>query len=412
MKPAIVTSPWVLHRFQVNKDVAQAMRTKHPWIYRRQCSSALQALPIGCLVRVVGPKNEFLGIGLHDPLSIVAIRMFSFVDVAIDSQYFYDRLLAKYKERYEEAKTQNTNAFRWIHGEVDGFGGVNIDVYQNTAVAVFYLENWQHYLLDVLQALSDELKLEHFYFRLPHGQTEGLKSGDLYDCKSRSVIPAAEPVWFQEGSHEYPAYVVTGQKTGFYLDLREVRLCLQKLDLNNKRVLNLFSGSGVLSGLMEKQGADFVVSVEASAKCQQQFGVLQQAWGLSAQKHEWLNEDVWDYLKSEKFLKGKNFDVIILDPPALAKSHAAQENLNRIWSGLVEKCLAKLNVGGQLFTICCTDRISEMEHGLWTKEVATLENINLVCVQKIKQPFDHPAHPKLKERDYFHAYQWERKALR
>lgn len=398
----------ILHRFQVNKDVAYALRGKHPWIYRKQCSSALTALPVGALVRVVGPKNEFLGIGLYDPLSIIAIRIFCFEDVTIDAQFFYDRLCKKFQERQAQAVLQNTTAFRWIHGEADGFGGLNIDVYQNTAVAVVYLDSWQKHLAAVFHSLSEELSLNHFYCRLPHGQMQSESPDTLYDFKQKSLVKVAEPVWFREGGIEYPAFVATGQKSGFYLDLREVRSCLQNLDLTQKRVLNLFASSGVLSGLAEKCGAKEVFSVEASPKCEKQFLALQSSWQLS-QKQTWLKADVWDYLKSENFKYTKNFDVIILDPPALAKSTTAEQDLNRVWSDLVKRCLCKLNPGGQLFTICCTDRISEIEHGLWTKEAAEDLEIQLMCLQKLKQPFDHPVHPKLKERDYFHAYQWQRK---
>lgn len=404
-----VQSGMALHRFQANKVVTQALRSKHPWIYRRQCSSALTALPVGALVRVVGPKNEFLGIGLYDPLSIVAIRIFCFEDVVIDQQFFYDRLLKIFLNRQAQAKLQNTTAFRWVHGEADGFGGLNIDVYQNTAVAVLYLQSWQTHLADIFQSLSESLGLDHFYCRLPHGQTQSGAAEQLYDFKHKSLVSAVEPVWFSEGGVEYPSFVLTGQKSGFYLDLREVRQCLHNLDLTNKRVLNLFASSGGLSGLAEKCGASTVISVEASPKCAQQFLFLQEAWHLDANKQTWLTTDVWEYLKTEAFKSSEQFDVIILDPPALAKSTTAEQDLQRVWSGLVKKILPKLRRGGHLLTICCTDRISEIEHGLWTKEVAEDLGIHLVCVQKIKQTFDHPVHTKLKERDYFHAYQWQMK---
>src|SRR3989338_10784598 len=77
-----------LHRFQVNKRVESALKKQHRWIFRRQCSTALKALPLGALVRLVGTNNQFLGLGIYEPLSLTAIRVFSFEDITPDKDFF------------------------------------------------------------------------------------------------------------------------------------------------------------------------------------------------------------------------------------------------------------------------------------------------------------------------------------
>jgi len=399
---------WNCHRFQVNKNVARFLQAKHPWIHRRQCSSALSALPIGSLVRIVGPENRFLAFGIYEPLSITAIRVFSFDDVTINKEFFKQKLLQKWMERKNNADQYGTNGFRWIHGEADGFPGINIDVYNKTAVCVFYISAWQQYLENVFAELGRELGLKNFYCRNKTEKNQIKSETLLHDFLQGQKVSVLEPVWFAEESQDYPSFPLTGQKTGFYLDLREVRRSIRSLKLAKAHVLNLFASSGVLSGLSEKQGATKIISVESGVFCARQFEDLKKFWELDAKKQEWISQDVWKFLDSEFYKSLKPFDLVIFDPPSLAKKNDASQKLSAIWENLLKKILPKLKNEGHLFTICCTERMTPEVHVDATKRAAQKLGMVLRLVQKLPAPFDHPVDAKFKERDYFHAFHWQR----
>jgi len=88
-----------LKRFQVNKRVEAALKKNHPWIFKNQCSTALGGLKIGSLVRLLGPTNNFLGIGIYEPLGAIAIRVFQWEDILIDEKYFFRKLLKAHNKR-------------------------------------------------------------------------------------------------------------------------------------------------------------------------------------------------------------------------------------------------------------------------------------------------------------------------
>ncbi|MCB1214459.1 MAG: class I SAM-dependent rRNA methyltransferase, partial [Deltaproteobacteria bacterium] len=396
------------HRFQVKKATAQAIQKGHPWIYRRQCSSALKVLPEKSLLRLVGPTNEFLGWGIYEPLSAIAIRVFSKKSNEPTEDFFYQKLLQAWEKRQAFLKGSNTNAFRWVHGEADSFPGLNIDVYDQNAIAVFYLKTWQSLLKNTLVKLGKKLGLKQFLVKEPHGQGKSKQATCLLELFSQKLIKFKEPIYFKEGQYLYLAFPLSGQKTGFYLDLRPVRQCLEQLNLKNQRVLNLFAHTGSLSALAEKQGAHQVVSVEASHTCQKHFEVLKQTWHLKSTTQTWIQQDVWDYLDSDSFKKNEAFDLVILDPPSLAKNKTSSQNLSKTWKNFIKKLLKHLKPQAKLLTISCTDRLHEKQLKNWIQEACLKSPVQVQHLQSLSRAWDHPTHPLLKERDYFHALLWQR----
>ncbi|EKD50139.1 MAG: Methyltransferase, partial [uncultured bacterium] len=223
-------------RFQVNKRVALALKKRHPWIYRGQCSSALDAIPVGSLVKLFGPTNEFLGIGLYEPYSAIAIRVLSFDHTELPVDHF-DKILKKaWAKRQNKISKFKTNAFRWVHGEADGLPGLTIDVYGHTAIAVFHLETLRPLMAEALWRIAKEFDLEKLYLRprkvpAEHKQLVNLLTGIEEIVK--------EPLWFDEQDWSLPCFPLTGQKTGYYLDLRELRTILARFVKPDQSVLNL-----------------------------------------------------------------------------------------------------------------------------------------------------------------------------
>jgi 23S rRNA (cytosine1962-C5)-methyltransferase len=392
------------HRFQVNKFVTLALKRHHPWVYRSQCSSALGGVPHGALVRLVGIDNRFLGLGLHDPVSAIAIRVFHWEDVPLEDELFEKKLLKAWDKRVEGRAHFNVDGFRWVHGEADGLPGVVIDVYGKTAVCVFYLPAWEAILTHTLQNMAERCGLERVFIKIAHGQNESI--GQLKDLKTGVLTTVAEPVNFHEGELTVPAYPATGLKTGFFLDLREVRTALAHRPFKGKSALNIFANDGVFSALLKRAGAARVVSVERHETARAHAKELFKSWQLDFTDSDWLTTEAFDFLKSEQ--EPGPFDLIILDPPSLASRKEHLPKARAAWIDLIKQALKRLAPGGELLAISCTERLSQADLMAWTQEAAKKSGLGLAIKTVYPATFDHPSHPDIPERDYLTAIMWRR----
>ncbi len=396
----------ISQRFQVNKFVTLALKRHHPWVYRAQCSSALKAIPHGAIVRLVSTDNKFLGLGLHDPVSAIAIRVFHWEDVPIDQELFEKKLLKAWDKRVEGRNHFNVDGFRWVHGEADGLPGVVIDIYGKTAVAVFYLSAWEGLLTPVLKAMIERLGLEHFFIKSAHGQTES--AGQLKNLQSGEWTTVVEPALFHEGELSFPAYPSSGLKTGFFLDLREVRTALAHRPFKGKSALNVFANDGVFSALLKRAGASRVISVERHETARIHAKALYQNGQLDFTDNDWHTTDAFDFLKSEQ--EPGPFDLIILDPPSLASRKEHLPKARAAWIDLIRQALKRLTPNGELLAISCTERLSQADLMAWTQEAAKRSGLGIAIKTVYPAPFDHPSHSDIPERDYLTAIMWRRTA--
>lgn len=389
-------------RFQVNKRVEAALKNHHPWIFRNQCSSALDAIPVGSLVKIYGTKNNFLGLGIFEPLSAVAIRVFSFQDFEPSPTFFLNKLRRAHEKRLPHIVECNTNAYRLLHGEADGFPGVTLDVYDKTGVVVFYLKSWRPFIENPLKNFAEEIGLKKLYVKTAHGNQDEPQLENLLSGEKESV---PEPVWFLEDGLVFPAYPVSGLKTGFFLDLREVRLVLPHLIKKGQTVLNLFAADGVFSAQALKAGASQVVSVERHDAGRAHFEALCKRWKIPFESRDWIEGDAWEYL--EKTSPDKKFDVVIVDPPSLASKKDQLPTLKGTWSRLHTAALSQLAPDGILISISCTERLLAQDQIEWTKSAAKSMGLQLKLLKVLPPNFDHPEMKNLPERNYFHAVAWK-----
>lgn len=391
-------------RFQVNKFVTLALKRHHPWVYRAQCSTALEAIPNGAIVRLVGIDNKFLGFGLHDPVSAIAIRVFHWEDVPIEAELFERKLLKAWDKRVEGRGHFKVDGFRWVHGEADGLPGIVIDVYGKTAVCVFYLPAWETLLAPILTGLIERIGLEQVFIKIAHGQNESI--GQLKDLKTNELTTVAEPINFHEGDLNFPAYPSSGLKTGFFLDLREVRTALAHRPFKGKSALNVFANDGVFSALLKRAGASRVVSVERHETSQTHAKELYKSWQLGFTDSDWHTTDAFEFLKSDQ--EPGPFDLIILDPPSLASRKEHLPKARAAWIDLIRQALKRLTPNGELLAISCTERITQADLMAWTQEAAKRSGLGLAIKTVYPASFDHPSHPDIPERDYLTAIMWRR----
>jgi len=343
----------------------------------------------GDVVEVVNHKGRFLATGHYHDGSI-KVRIFSYERRTPDVSYWTEKLRAIRTVR-EAILPPRTNAYRLIHGEGDGCSGLIIDVYNGVVV---------------LQAHSIGMHRERALI------TEALKNvyGDellaVYDKSAETLPPlyAAEvqnayrygraevPHAVEENGNTFMVDWITGQKTGFFLDQRDNRALLGRYAAG-KKVLNAFCYSGGFSVYALHAGAALVHSVDVSQKAIDLTNRNVAANFGPEAPHEAYAEDVMKYLKAHDH----QYDVVILDPPAYAKSLSARHRAVQGYKRLNAEGLRRVAAGGILFTFSCS-QVVDRELFYNTIVAAAIEAGRQVRVlHHLSQPADHPVnlfHPE------------------
>ncbi len=366
----------------LQKGKERPVKNRHPWIFSGAIDRIDEGFEAGDLVRVLSANDEFLGVGYLNPGSQIVVRMLAFEDIAIDEHFFDEKITQAFEIR-KKFIPRDTNAYRLIHSEGDFLSGLVVDVYGDFLVAEFNtagIDAWKPVIVRCLQKYFPS----HSVFERSDSDLrkwEGLK-------RSVGVLVGSEPpeaVEILENGLRFGVDIKGGQKTGFFLDQRESREYVRTISAG-KRVLNCFAYTGGFSVYAAKGGAREVVSVESSEPAVAMGRKNFERNGLGAEASVWAQQDVFDYLRATK----KEFDMIILDPPAFCKSKNQVQHAARGYKDINLQALKQLPKGGLLFTFSCSSYITP---DLFQKIVfgaASDAKRDVRILKKTSHAFDHP----------------------
>ncbi|MFH1208368.1 MAG: class I SAM-dependent rRNA methyltransferase [Candidatus Omnitrophota bacterium] len=369
-------------RCVLQRGKERPVKNRHPWIFSGAIDRIDEGFEAGDLVRVLSDKDEFLGVGYLNPQSQIVVRMLAFEDIAIDEPFFAEKIghALEMRRRFLPAET---SAYRLIHSEGDFLSGLIVDVYGDFLVAEFNtagIDAWKPVIVKCLQKYFPS----HSIFERSDSDLrkwEGLK-------RSVGVLVGSEPpaaIEILENGLLFGVDIKSGQKTGFFLDQRESRECVRGISAG-KRVLNCFAYTGGFSVYAAKGGAREIVSVESSESAVAMGRKNFERNGLGADASVWAQQDVFDYLRATK----KEFDMIILDPPAFCKNKSQVQHATRGYKDINLQALKQLPKGGLLFTFSCSSYITP---DLFQKIVfgaASDTKRDVRILRKTSHAFDHP----------------------
>jgi 23S rRNA (cytosine1962-C5)-methyltransferase len=326
------------------------VRNFHPWIF----SGAIASFPTcgkGELLPVFSHEEELLGWGYFNEQCSLTGRMVSFGEK--DPYLALKDSIAKAISLRESLfSEQKTNSFRLIHAEGDFLPGLIVDLYGKILVlqiTTFGMERLKDFILD---ALKEKLPfIEGIYEKsdLSVRDMEGLE-------RKEGVLWGDVPLECEilENGLRYLVDIPEGQKTGFFLDQREMRSCVRELSFQ-KRVLNGFSYTGAFSVSAACGGAKRVDSVDVSEKAlslsRRNFSLN----GLDPNGHGFYRKDVFDFLEKEPL----DYDLVILDPPAFAKKREDLPSAIRGYRELHRLAFKKMPATSFLLTCSCSYHVSE-----------------------------------------------------
>ncbi len=368
----------------------------HPWVYEGQLIKERSSAKGGDLVRVEAADGKFVGIGYYNPKSIIAVRILSFKDEKIN-QSFFDRRMGECVKKREKLLS-GTNAFRAVYSEADSFPGLILDVYADTAVFQIFTRGMEAMKPMVMESMKKLLRPKYIYERgdSPFRKIEGLPEVKGWVGKERP-----EPVEIFEGKAKFMVDVVSGHKTGFYLDQRRARAGMEYVS-KDKKVLDLFSYTGGFAVSSAIYGASSVLAVDVKDDWLRMGHRNAELNGVS-EKIKFMKGDVFDVLR-ETLHSGEKYDVVVLDPPSFLKTKKAIEGAVRGYKELNLTAMKVLSEGGVLCTFSCSHNMPNEMFSDILKKAARDAGKTFTILKRCHQAEDHPIVKAIPETEYLKGY--------
>ncbi len=384
-----------LPRAIIHRKKVDAVQRFHPWIFSGAIAKMQGEVSDGDLVEAYSEDGKFLAIGLWG-MGSIAIKVLSFQPVESMQSLLRDRLQQAFTLRKQLGLIDNleTNCYRLINSEGDGLAGLIIDVYGDTAVLQCHSLGTYRYRQDIAEILKEIYgdRLLAVYDKSSatlsrKSQTQS-QDGLLIGEKSND---SAEVL---EYGHRFIVDWERGQKTGFFLDQRENRRLFGKY-ATGKKVLNTFCYSGGFSVYAMAAGAREVHSIDSSVKAMEwtDRNIAADFESDRQANHTSFSGDVFDFLKQ----CDQDYDAIVLDPPAFAKSLSARHAAMQAYKRLNLQAMSNLKSGGLLFTFSCS-QVVNVENFTGAVTAAAIESGRTIQVlHHLTHPADHPTsifHPE------------------
>lgn len=366
------------------------LRRFHPWVFSGAIATMEGQPKDGEVVEVYSKQGEYLATGHYQDGSI-AVRLFSFQQTEPNLAFWTEKLrkAVVYRQQLGVVDAEHTTCYRLVHAEGDGLPGLIIDIYGKTAVLQCHsigMHREREQLTTALLGIYGD-KLEAVYDKsaetLPKNYAESVENSYLYGQSS--------PAEVLENGHRFYVNWESGQKTGFFLDQRENRQLLTRY-VQGKKVLNAFCYSGGFSVYAAAAGAKLVDSVDISEKAID-WTNRNIALNATTVPHQSYTADVLKFLKE----RPNRYEVMVVDPPAFAKSLNKRHNAVQGYKRLNALALERIAPNGILFTFSCS-QVVDRELFENTILAAALEvNRPVRVMHRLAQPPDHPVslyHPE------------------
>ncbi len=379
-------------RLQISKSLQKKIRSGFPWIFKYQVlNDPIKGDP-GDLGVVYDSNNRFLAVGLVDPEDEICFRVLQFgTSKTIDEKFWEERFKAAVSIR-EPLRNFQTNGYRVLNGENDGFPGLVLDQYGESGVLKIYSTSWVPYLKVLRGIIQKGLAVKRVFIRLARKITSiclkrfSIQEGDLLFGESLETSAR-----FLENGLTFEADILAGQKTGFYFDQRENREAIRELAFE-KTTLNVFCYTGGFSVYALAGGCKSVLEIDLNS------------WALeSGRKNVKLNfsdskistnffqkkGDAFQELEKLKKQK-KSFDLVILDPPAFARKKKEKPNAFKAYLKLAEMGACLVNKGGVLFAASCSAPVSSEEFFEIVDRGVRTAGFDFVPFKRSGHALDHP----------------------
>ena len=360
---------------KITRKGADRLTSGHPWIFRSDLVEGSDA-PRGAVVRVADQRDRTLGFAHYSSASLIALRMLGTTLAATD-------LAAKIAaaQRFREQMVTDSTAYRLVHGEADSLPGLVIDRYNDCFAVQFLSQGMDAATAEVVAALQQQFSPQAIVAR---NDASVRKLEDLpWEVK---VLAGSleQPVEIQMNGFRMEADLLHGQKTGVFLDQRENYLAVARYA--HGKALDFFTSTGGFA-LHLARVCEHVEAIDSGAAVLQT--AKRNADNNNLDNIEFRDADAFDVLSSYAGNR-RTFDMVVLDPPAFAKSKKQMEGALRGYKDINMRALRLLGPGGILVTCSCSHHMSEATLLELVAEASLEAGKTLRVLERRTQAQDHP----------------------
>jgi 23S rRNA (cytosine1962-C5)-methyltransferase len=381
---------------------AQPFFGRHPWVFSGAIARIAGEAPPGAEVDLVTDRGEFVARGLFNPLSNIQVRLYSWdAERRLDADFWSERLDAAIRLRRDVLGLCGPEtACRLVFSEADGLSGLIVDRYgdwllvQLTSLALASRRDL------LVRLLVEKLQPAGVWLRTEKGirEAEGLEIADGLLTGERPP----RPLYITEHGLRYGLDVVEGQKTGFFLDQRDNRLAVARF-VREGRVLDLCCYSGGFAMNAARHGnAREVLAIDVSEPAL----ALARANAAANELTSRIRFEKSDAFKALEGLRksGERFDLVVLDPPKLARHARGLTEALRGYHSLNRMALEVLAADGTLVTCSCTGHVSREMFAEMLAEAAASAKRPLQVLEARGPSPDHPTSVHCVETNYLKCY--------
>lgn len=374
-------------RLFLAKGREKSLLRRHPWIFSGAVQRMEGKAESGETIDICDDKGKWLARAAYSPQSQIRARVWTFnAGEDIDVDFFVRRLTEAQRWRDLLAARDGLDGYRLIAGESDGLPGVTIDRYGQFLVLQLLSAGAEYQRAALIQALGQCYPDCALYDRSDVAVRK--KEGLAQTCGpiSGELPPALLPI--REHDMSLLVDIAQGHKTGFYLDQRDSRLAARKYAAG-RRVLNCFSYTGAFSVSVLLGGCQQVVSVDTSL---QALDVAQQNLalnGLDLSRAEFVRDDVFQLLRKYRE-QGRQFDMIIMDPPKFVENKNQLASACRGYKDINMLALQLLAPEGLLLTFSCSGLMTTDLFQKIIADAALDAGREIQFIEQFRQAADHP----------------------
>jgi 23S rRNA (cytosine1962-C5)-methyltransferase len=333
-------------RVYLRKGRDGPVRGGNPWIFSQAIERTEPAeIEPGARVHVLDASGAPLGHGYYNPLTTIAVRM-----LALGGEPASDDIVGWRIGRAIEMRRRivgaDTDAYRVVNGDGDGLSGVVVDRYADVLVAQFLTAGADRMRHEVVEHLNAALSPRAI---LERSQGAVRRQEGLQDRSGPIAGEQVGEVGIRENGIRIIADLQQGQKTGAFLDQRENHARLGSLAAG-ARVLDLYCYAGGFALHALRGEAREIVAVDTSARALELARRNMEVNAYPADAVRFVHGEAGEFLANG----GDKFDIIVVDPPPLARSRADSHRAEHLYVELNALALRALNPGGFLMSFSCS----------------------------------------------------------
>lgn len=379
----------------LKKGREKSLKNRHPWIFSGALETKPQCKP-GQIASVRSSDGEQMGYAYINTNCDIIGRMISFSADADPVEAVRENVRKAIAFRRELFGDFSGQAIRLIHAEADDLPGLVVDLYDKSVVIQSATAGMDALKESILQVLISELNPAWIYEK----SNSASRKVEKCDMVQKTLFGSAvDPVLIDENGITHIVPIEKGQKSGFFIDQREMRSLIRRISLG-KKVLNCFSYTGGFSLAALKGGAESCTSVDCSEDALAILNENIRRNSLEASSHTSVCADCFSYLRSDPL----DFDLIVLDPPAFAKKRSDIPQASKGYRDINLQVMKKVKSGTLLLTASCSYYMDTATFKKVLFQAAQASGRQVQILSHHIHAFDHPESLYVPETSYLKSY--------